>query len=82
MVKAPAATKRRASRKASAARPQARPTLTIPEPERRERRSKAILLKLTEEENALLARVAASRGEPLATAARVLALAAAQAALA
>ena len=82
MAKRPAITKRREPRKATVAKPRARPALAIPEPERRARRSRAILLKLTEEENALLAQVAAARGEPLATAARVLALAAAQAALA
>jgi len=40
-----------------------------------------VLLKLTDEEHAQLARVAQSRGEPVATTARLLAVAAARAAL-
>jgi len=55
--------------------------LTIPPPERRGGRSRAVLLKLTPEEHERLARVAQSRGEPLAVSVRVLALAAARFAL-
>lgn len=75
MAKKPTAARRKPAKVAVARSPPGR--LAIPEPERRAPRSKAILLKVTEEENALLARVAEARGEPLATATRVLALAAA-----
>lgn len=65
----------------AAAAPPLEATLRLPPPERRAKRSRAVLLKLTEEEHAELSRVAMSRGEPLATTARLLAVAAARAAL-